>query len=52
MIEEIKAFITGMMVGAIFGFLSLPIPAPDKVAGVLAIAGIFCGYFLIKKIKP
>lgn len=43
----IVAFIVGFLVGAIFGILTLPIPAPPTLAGVLAIVGIYLGYTLI-----
>ncbi len=42
---------TGLLVGIIFGLLSLPIPAPEKAEGILGIIGIFLGYLIIKYIK-
>ena len=43
----IKCIITGLITGAIFGYLKLPIPAPIVVEGILGIIGIFIGYKLI-----
>ncbi|BCS80799.1 XapX domain-containing protein [Anaerocellum diazotrophicum] len=37
------SFITGFVVGAIFRILKLPIPAPNALAGVMGIFGIFLG---------
>lgn len=38
------ALLTGLVAGAVFGFLKVPIPAPPNLAGVLGIVGIFLGY--------
>ncbi|MFW6018832.1 MAG: XapX domain-containing protein [Halapricum sp.] len=38
------ALLTGLIAGAAFGFLNVPIPAPPNLAGVLGIVGIFLGY--------
>tara|TARA_B100000676_G_C17782237_1_gene682540 strand:+ start:332 stop:493 length:162 start_codon:yes stop_codon:yes gene_type:complete len=42
------SFTTGLMFGAIFAFLKLPIPAPNTLAGVLGIVGIFMGYMAVQ----
>jgi len=42
------SFITGFVVGAVFRLLRLPIPAPDTLAGLMGIVGIFVGYVLLK----
>lgn len=42
------ALVTGLLAGAIFRFLQVPIPAPPNLAGVLGIVGIFLGYQLIE----
>ena len=47
--EVLMATVTGMIVGAVFGFFKLPIPAPPTLAGVMGIIGIFIGYILIKQ---
>jgi len=50
MSEMIKAFLTGVACGVVFALLSLPIPAPPVVSGLLGIIGIFLGYQIIKLI--
>ncbi|NPA76512.1 MAG: DUF1427 family protein [Candidatus Diapherotrites archaeon] len=44
----IISFITGALVGAIFRIARLPVPAPDSLAGLMGIVGIFVGYMLLK----
>ena len=41
--------ITGVVVGAIFAFLKLPIPAPPAFSGIMAIFGIYAGVQLVEK---
>lgn len=41
------ALVTGILTGAIFRFLSIPIPAPPNLAGVLGIVGLFVGYQIV-----
>ncbi len=52
--QELKAIvlsiITGFVVGAVFKLLKLPIPAPNALAGVAGIFGIFLGAFAIEQI--
>ncbi|WEL17137.1 MULTISPECIES: XapX domain-containing protein [unclassified Halorhabdus] len=38
------ALLAGIFVGALFGIIQVPIPAPPNLAGVLGIAGILLGY--------
>jgi len=47
----ILSFITGVMVGVVFSLLKLPIPAPNNLAGVLGIVGIFIGMIIINILK-
>ncbi|TQQ81193.1 XapX domain-containing protein [Halonotius terrestris] len=42
------ALVTGLVAGAIFAFLNIPIPAPPELAGVMGIVGLFGGYKLIQ----
>ncbi len=42
------SFATGFVVGAVFRMVHLPIPAPDNIAGVMGIFGIFAGYVLLR----
>ncbi len=46
--QLVLSFLTGFVVGAIFRVLKLPIPAPQDLAGILGIVGIFAGYVLLK----
>ncbi|MGA9287545.1 MAG: DUF1427 family protein [Anaerobacillus sp.] len=38
------ATLTGFIVGLLFAFLKLPIPAPPAFAGVAGIIGIYLGF--------
>lgn len=40
----------GLVVGAIFSFVKLPIPAPITFSGVLGIVGLWLGYELVSKL--
>lgn len=46
--EVLLATLSGLIVGFLFGFLKLPIPAPPALAGVMGIVGIYLGYQLFK----
>ena len=48
MLDILRALITGVIVGVIFGLVSLPIPAPQVFAGIVGIFGIWLGYSLVK----
>lgn len=48
MMDIIKSLLTGAVVGIIFSLLKLPIPAPNAIAGIAGIIGIFVGYIIIK----
>jgi XapX domain-containing protein len=48
MLEIIKVFIVGLVLGAVFTLLKLPIPAPGVLAGVIGIFGIYLGMVIIK----
>lgn len=41
------SLLTGLLAGALFSYLDVPIPAPATVEGVLGIVGIYLGYRLI-----
>ncbi|MBN8208658.1 XapX domain-containing protein [Bacillus sp. NTK071] len=38
------ATLTGFIVGLVFAFLKLPIPAPPAFAGIAGIIGIYLGF--------
>ncbi|KIY20949.1 XapX domain-containing protein [Mesobacillus subterraneus] len=41
--EIILSLIAGVLVGILFKFLKLPLPAPPVLAGVLGIVGVYLG---------
>ena len=43
----VAATLVGVLVGALFAFLRVPIPAPPELPGVMAIVGIYLGFRLI-----
>lgn len=43
----VLALLTGLVTGALFRFLNVPIPAPPELPGVMGIVGIFVGYKVI-----
>ena len=51
LIVYLKSILTGTVVGAVFAFLKLPVPAPTAFAGILGIAGIFLGYIIVQKFR-
>lgn len=42
------ALLTGAVVGALFRFLGIPVPAPPTLAGIMGIVGIYLGYTLVE----
>lgn len=46
----VLSLITGFIVGAIFKLLKLPIPAPNALAGIMGIFGIFLGAVFVEQI--
>jgi len=43
----VLSLLTGLLTGAIFKYLQIPIPAPPNLAGLLGIVGIYLGYRLV-----
>ncbi len=41
------ALLTGLVTGAVFRFIQIPIPAPPELPGLMGIVGIYLGYKLI-----
>lgn len=41
------ALCTGLLTGGLFRFLSIPIPAPPELPGLLGIVGLFLGYQVV-----
>lgn len=48
---NVYTLLTGIIVGAVFSYFKLPIPAPPTLSGILGIIGLFLGYVLINKIR-
>ena len=44
----VLSLLTGLLTGALFRLLHIPIPAPPNIAGIMGIVGIFLGYALIE----
>ena len=44
----VLALLTGLIAGAVFSFLQVPIPAPPELPGILGIIGIYLGYKAIE----
>ncbi|AUV82155.1 XapX domain-containing protein [Salinigranum rubrum] len=42
--QVLLALVTGIVAGAIFAALEVPIPAPPNVAGVVGIVGLYLGF--------
>lgn len=38
------ALLTGVLAGALFSIIRIPIPAPPNLPGILGIVGIYVGY--------
>ena len=49
--NEWVALAVGLITGALYSWLSLPIPAPNVFGGILAIIFTFIGYVIIQKAK-
>ena len=45
---SLLALLTGLVTGAVFAALKVPIPAPPELPGILGIVGIYAGYKLIQ----
>lgn len=48
--EVLLSLVTGGIVGFIFAFLKLPIPAPPVLAGVTGIVGVYVGFKIFELI--
>jgi XapX domain-containing protein len=42
--QVLLALLTGVVAGAVFAALEVPIPAPPNIAGVMGIVGIYLGF--------
>lgn len=39
---------TGFALGVVFALLSLPVPAPQNIAGAVGVVGVTLGYLAVK----
>ncbi|AEJ39342.1 hypothetical protein TPY_1152 [Sulfobacillus acidophilus TPY] len=46
--EAIWALLAGFILGALFRWLKLPVPAPSSWGGILGIIGVFLGFSLMQ----
>ncbi|MGE0846599.1 MAG: XapX domain-containing protein [Flavobacteriaceae bacterium] len=49
--NEIVALVVGLVTGALYSWLELPIPAPNVLGGIFAIIFTFIGYLIVQKIR-
>ena len=47
-VESLASLGTGIIVGLIFAWVRLPIPAPQAIPAVMGVMGITIGYLLFK----
>lgn len=47
-VVALLALLTGLLAGAAFAFVQVPIPAPPELPGVLGIVGIYLGYRIVE----
>lgn len=50
--EILMSLLAGLIVGIVFAFLRLPIPAPPVLSGIMGIIGIFLGYKAFQLLLP
>ncbi|RSL31926.1 DUF1427 family protein [Salibacterium salarium] len=41
------SLVAGIVIGVVFKFLRLPLPAPPVLAGVLGVAGVYFGGIIV-----
>jgi len=46
----VLALLTGLVTGALFRFLNIPIPAPPELPGIMGIVGIYLGYKVVEHV--
>jgi len=49
--EVVLATLTGVLAGAVFALVDVPIPAPPALAGVMGIFGIYLGFKLVEYLQ-
>ncbi|MCK8817835.1 DUF1427 family protein [Natroniella sulfidigena] len=48
--QALISTLSGAVVGALFSFLSLPVPAPPNLAGVMGVVGIYLGFIIMNSL--
>lgn len=51
MSEVLLALLGGLIVGALFTVIKLPIPAPPALAGVMGVVGVYSGAKIVEFIQ-
>jgi XapX domain-containing protein len=51
MVETVGSLFIGGIVGVLFAFVNVPVPAPPTVAGVAGILGLTLGYMAIGTLR-
>ncbi|MFC7177661.1 XapX domain-containing protein [Halosegnis marinus] len=46
---SVLALATGTLLGVVFAYIQVPIPAPPELPGLLGIVGIYLGYKLVER---
>lgn len=49
--SELVALVVGLITGALYSWLELPIPAPNVFGGILAIIFTYIGYLIVQKYR-
>lgn len=49
--NELVALVVGLITGSLYSWLSLPIPAPNVLGGILAILFTYAGYLIVQKLR-
>ncbi|GAB6099516.1 DUF1427 family protein [Halanaerocella petrolearia] len=49
--QALLSTLSGLIVGGLFSFLDLPIPAPPTLSGVMGIIGIYLGFMLVNMLN-
>lgn len=44
----VLALVTGLLTGALFAYVGVPVPAPPELPGVMGIVGIYLGYRIVQ----
>jgi XapX domain-containing protein len=52
MITVLLSILTGAVLGAAFGLMKLPLPAPITFAGVMGVLGVWLGFAIVMRFMP